>query len=166
MDRFFISAIFLLFSVSCSSISSKIPDRAAEPSESDHRFETSSANHFERLAGIQNVAKPLENSFSMDFGPQLLKVKASYLEKTQPAAATTVDSPEVNPRRYLNLFSTTSFGGTPLIGEGELAWQKRKFESAGVSKRIGYAGKRRDLPGFLRIADIYLAFVTDLVTSR
>ena len=44
-----------------------------------------------------------------------------------------------------------------LIGEGELGWQKRKFESAGVSKRIGYAGRRKDLPGFLRIADVYLA---------
>jgi glycosyltransferase involved in cell wall biosynthesis len=44
-----------------------------------------------------------------------------------------------------------------LIGEAELAWQKRKFESAGVGKRVGYAGKRKDMPGFLRIADIYLA---------
>ena len=44
-----------------------------------------------------------------------------------------------------------------LIGEGELSWQKRKFESAGVAKRVGYAGRRKDLPGFLRIADIYLA---------
>ena len=43
------------------------------------------------------------------------------------------------------------------IGEGEAAWQKRKFESAGVGKRVGFAGKRRDLPGFLRIADVYLA---------
>ena len=43
-----------------------------------------------------------------------------------------------------------------LIGDGELAWQKRKFESAGVGKRVGYAGKRKDLPGFLRIADLYL----------
>jgi hypothetical protein len=43
------------------------------------------------------------------------------------------------------------------IGEGELAWQKRKFESAGVGKRVGYAGRRRDLPSFLRICDIYLA---------
>jgi glycosyltransferase involved in cell wall biosynthesis len=43
------------------------------------------------------------------------------------------------------------------VGEGELAWQKRKFESAGVSKRVGYAGRRKDLPSFLRIADIYLA---------
>jgi glycosyltransferase involved in cell wall biosynthesis len=44
-----------------------------------------------------------------------------------------------------------------LIGEGELAWQKRRFESAGVSKRVGYAGKRKDLNSFLRICDIYLA---------
>jgi predicted O-linked N-acetylglucosamine transferase (SPINDLY family) len=43
------------------------------------------------------------------------------------------------------------------IGEGELAQQKRKFESAGVGKRVGYAGRRKDLPGFLRIADLYLA---------
>ena len=44
-----------------------------------------------------------------------------------------------------------------LIGDGELAWQKRQFESAGVGKRVGYAGRRKDLPGFLRIADMYLA---------
>ena len=43
------------------------------------------------------------------------------------------------------------------IGEADLSWQKRKFESAGVGKRVGYAGKRKDLPGFLRICDIYLA---------
>ncbi len=43
------------------------------------------------------------------------------------------------------------------VGEGELSTQKRKFESAGVGKRVGYAGKRKDLPGFLRMADIYLA---------
>ncbi|HEY8667822.1 MAG TPA: glycosyltransferase, partial [Tepidisphaeraceae bacterium] len=44
-----------------------------------------------------------------------------------------------------------------LVGEGEMAQQKRKFESAGVGKRVGYAGRRKDMPGFLRIADLYLA---------
>lgn len=44
-----------------------------------------------------------------------------------------------------------------VIGESELSSQKRKFESAGVGKRVGYAGKRKDLPSFLRIADLYLA---------
>lgn len=44
-----------------------------------------------------------------------------------------------------------------VIGDGDLSWQKRRFESAGVGKRVGYANRRKDLPGFLRIADIYLA---------
>jgi len=44
-----------------------------------------------------------------------------------------------------------------VVGEGYFAWQKRKFESAGVAKRVGWTGKRKDLPGFLRIADVYLA---------
>ena len=44
-----------------------------------------------------------------------------------------------------------------LIGDAEMTWQNRKFESAGIAKRVGYAGKRRDLPGFLRIADVYLS---------
>jgi predicted O-linked N-acetylglucosamine transferase (SPINDLY family) len=44
-----------------------------------------------------------------------------------------------------------------LIGPGELAWQKRRFEAAGVAKRVGYAGPRNNLPGFLKLCDIYLA---------
>lgn len=44
-----------------------------------------------------------------------------------------------------------------LIGEGDLAWQKRKFESAGIAKRVGYASRRKDVAGFLRLADLYLA---------
>jgi len=44
-----------------------------------------------------------------------------------------------------------------MIGDAELSWQKRKFESAGIAKRIGHARRRKDVAGFLRIADIYLA---------
>ncbi|MEM8875121.1 MAG: glycosyltransferase, partial [Planctomycetota bacterium] len=44
-----------------------------------------------------------------------------------------------------------------LIGGGDFGWQKKRFEAAGVAKRVGYTGKRRDLPGFLKIADVYLA---------
>lgn len=52
-----------------------------------------------------------------------------------------------------------------VTGDGELSWQKRRFESAGVGKRVGYAGKRKDLPGFLRIADVYLAEFPTASTS-
>src|SRR5205814_2514002 len=43
------------------------------------------------------------------------------------------------------------------VGEADVAWQKGKFESGGVSTRVGYAGRRKDMPSFLRIADVYVA---------
>lgn len=42
-------------------------------------------------------------------------------------------------------------------GEGELAAAKRRFESAGLSRRVGWAPRRKDVASFLRIADVYLA---------
>jgi hypothetical protein len=44
-----------------------------------------------------------------------------------------------------------------IVGPGETSAIRRRFEAAGVAKRVGYAGRRRDLPGFLKVADIYLA---------
>ena len=133
MSKLFFLAVSLFFSVSCAAISIEAPQLAPEPSDSAQAFESADAfemsfpTRFERLAGIQNVAKPVENSFSLNFGPQLLKVKASYLEKREPAAATIVDSPDASLRRYLNLSGTTSFGGTNLTGEGELIYGSRNI---------------------------------------
>ena len=42
-------------------------------------------------------------------------------------------------------------------GDGELSAAKRRFESAGVSRRVGWAPRRKDVASFLRIADVYLA---------
>ena len=118
--KLFLSAVLLLFSVSCATISTEAPDRAQEPSRFDS-FE-SSFTSFERLAEIQDRAKPIENSFSLNFGPQLLNVKASYLEKAELAPATIVNSPQPSPRRYLKLLGSASFGGSNLTGEGELTY--------------------------------------------
>ncbi|MEL7238628.1 MAG: hypothetical protein AAGK78_07175, partial [Planctomycetota bacterium] len=43
-----------------------------------------------------------------------------------------------------------------LIGSGDTSVHRRKFELAGVGRRVGYAGQRRDLPAFLKMADLYL----------
>ena len=120
MAKLFLSAVLLLLSVSCATISTEAPDRAQEASKFDG-FE-SSFTSFERLAEIQDRAKPIENSFSLNFGPRLLNVKASYLEKAESAPATTVDSPQSSLRRYLKLLGSTSFGGSNLTGEGELTY--------------------------------------------
>ena len=130
MNKLFLLAVTFFFSASCATISNQVPEHAAEPSQMGQHFETSFPNHFERLAGIQNLPKPVENSFSVNFGPQLLNVKASYLEKREPAAVTTAVGPnDENLRRYLNLFGTTSFGGTNLTGEGELTYVPRNIST-------------------------------------
>ena len=43
-----------------------------------------------------------------------------------------------------------------IIGGGDTAAVRRRFDAAGVGRRVGYAGRRRDLAGFLRMADAYL----------
>ena len=120
--KLFLSALVLFFSISCATIgTSKAPERAEEPSRFIEGVE-SSFTSFERLAEIQDRAKPIENSFSLNFGPQLLNVRASYLEKREPAPAATIDSRQPSLRRYLNLVGSTSFGGTNLSGESELTY--------------------------------------------
>lgn len=44
-----------------------------------------------------------------------------------------------------------------VVGDGDFSNQKRRFEAAGVSKRVGYTGRRNDVADFLRMTDIYLA---------
>jgi len=44
-----------------------------------------------------------------------------------------------------------------VAGEADQAVVKRRLDSAGLSKRVGFAGKRKDLADFLRMADVYLA---------
>jgi hypothetical protein len=120
--KLFLSTLVLFFSVSCTTISIEAPERAEKSNEFTEGFETSFTSRFERLAEIQDLAKPLENSFSVNFGPQLLNVKASYLEKSESVPAITVDSPQPSLRRYLKLVGSTSFGGSNLSGEGELTY--------------------------------------------
>ena len=120
--KLLLSVLVLFFSVSCATISTEAPEHAENSSGFVQGFETSFPNRFERLAGIQNLAKPVENSLSVNFGPQLLNVKASYLEKSESAPALTIDSPESSLRRYLKLLGSTSFGGTNLAAEGELTY--------------------------------------------
>lgn len=42
-------------------------------------------------------------------------------------------------------------------GEGDMTPMKRRLESAGLSKRAGFVGKRKDLVEFLRMADVFVA---------
>ena len=67
-------------------------------------------------------------------------------------AAQVIDVLRSHPHAVYLLIGDTSPEATAKL--------KRTFEAAGVGKRVGYAGRRRDMPGFLRIADVYLAPAT------
>ena len=43
-----------------------------------------------------------------------------------------------------------------LVGGGDTGNLRRRFDAAGVGRRVGYAGRRRDLASFLPMADLYL----------
>ncbi|MCE3242113.1 MAG: hypothetical protein K0Q83_2620 [Deltaproteobacteria bacterium] len=66
--KLFLSALLLFFSIACATISTEAPERGQKSSRFIEGFESSSTS-FERLAEIQDRAKPIENSFSLNFGP-------------------------------------------------------------------------------------------------
>jgi predicted O-linked N-acetylglucosamine transferase (SPINDLY family) len=98
----------------------------------------------------------------IDAGLGVLPLRAQYgiPEQAIVLATTSADPDKTISEEFvetiINLLRVHPQAIYLIVGEGEMTWQKRKFESAGVGKRVGYAGKRRDMPGFLRIADIYL----------
>ena len=46
-----------------------------------------------------------------------------------------------------------------VAGDGDTAPIKRRLEAAGLGKRAGFTGKRKDMSEFLRVADVFLAAV-------
>jgi hypothetical protein len=58
----------------------------------------------------------------MSLGPQLLELRASYLEKRDTAAAANGLGREEKVQRYLNVLGTSLLGGSGFIGEAELTY--------------------------------------------
>jgi predicted O-linked N-acetylglucosamine transferase (SPINDLY family) len=95
-----------------------------------------------------NVAGPNRTAYGIPENAVVLATAGTDLDRTisEPFVQSMIDVLRAHPQAiYL------------LVGEADLGWQKRKFESAGVGKRVGYAGRRKDMPGFLKIADVYAA---------
>jgi hypothetical protein len=63
---------------------------------------------------------PAGKTLVVQFGPQLVELKASYLEKGEMPVDPNAISQDGSLRRYLNLFATSSFGG--FKGESEVSY--------------------------------------------
>jgi hypothetical protein len=71
---------------------------------------------------LVKAVNPGPSTVSMSLGPQLLELKASYLEKRDPAAAMNAPWHDEKVQRYLNVLGTSLLGGSGFIGEGELTY--------------------------------------------
>ena len=52
-----------------------------------------------------------------------------------------------------------------VAGDADTSAMKRRFDSAGLGKRAGFTGKRRDMPEFLKLADVILAPFPDATAT-
>ena len=72
--------------------------------------------------GILKPAVLTGKTIVVNFGPKLMELRASYLEKREPANPLNAVPQENDLRRYLNLLARSSFGVGGLTGESELAY--------------------------------------------
>jgi hypothetical protein len=120
--NFYLLAGLIFFSLSCATAKTGTdqftPERAALPAT----LEMARAIDFSRGGGILKPVTPAGKTFAMSFGPKLVELKGSYVEKHEQATAPSNPLPDGKLRRYLNLLATSSFAGSGFTGEGELSY--------------------------------------------
>ena len=121
-------------------------------------FEREKSAYESRGVAARHVAEGVDPAAAAGDGP---KRKTYGIPESAVVMATAAESPaqlgEAFVGRVVELLRANPHAVLLLVGGGDWAWHKRKFEAAGVAKRVGYAGRRKDLGSFLKIADVYLA---------
>ena len=122
MLKFYILAALVFVSSSCSTTRLQFAPIAPERAVSPAALETLHPTDFSQGDGILKPVTPTANAVVLNFGPQLLELKASYLERRDQTSDLNNMLPDATARRYLNLLATSSFGGSGLTGESELSY--------------------------------------------
>jgi hypothetical protein len=108
-------AASLFLSISCATVKPELSQISAEPTVSSVKARV-------QTDGIPQPVTLPGNTLLLSFGPKLLELKASYVEKQEPTAAPMDPLQNGTLRRHLNLLATSSFGGSGWTGEGELSY--------------------------------------------
>ena len=122
MLKFYFLAALVFVCLSCSTTRLEFAPIAPELAVSPAALETLHPTDFSQGDGILKPVTPTGNAVVLNFGPQLLELKASYLERRDQTTDLNNVLPDATARRYLNLLATSSFGGSGLIGESELSY--------------------------------------------
>ena len=126
MPRYFSILAFIFSSVSCSVIPTdygKIPVRL---STSLARFDDSAAPaQFAKNITLKNTAQSTQdvylNTYRVNFGPQIVIVRASYRDDNDFKIAANDNTTATNLPGYFDLRATSALAGTSLIAEAEMA---------------------------------------------
>ena len=120
MHKFYLLAA-LIFLSSCTTAKTELSQIPTEPAVS-HPFAMPDPTMFSQTDATPKPAVPAGKTLVLSFGPKLLELKASYLEKRDASSELNGTLQDGNSRRYLNLLATSSFAGSGLTGEGELSY--------------------------------------------
>ena len=122
MLKFYLLAGLIFFSLSCATTKTGMDQITPELAASAATLEMARAINVSRDESILKPVTPAGKTFVMSFGPKLLELKGSYIEKLEQATAPSNPLEDGKLRRYLNLLATSSFAGSGLTGEGELSY--------------------------------------------
>ena len=112
----------LIFLFSCTTAGTELSQISTEPAPSSHTFAMPDPIAFSQTDATPKTVVPAGKTLVLSFGPKLLELKASYLEKRDASSEPNGTLQDGNSRRYLNLLATSSFAGSGLTGEGELSY--------------------------------------------
>ncbi len=119
MHKFYFLAA-LIFLSSCTTATTELSQIPTEPAAS-HTFAMPDPTMFSQTDAAPKPAVPAGKSLFLSFGPKLLELKASYLEKGDAPNEPNSTLQDGNSRRLFNLRATSAFAGSGLTGEGELS---------------------------------------------
>lgn len=122
MGKLYLLALLGFLSFSCTATKTQISQVSTEPAPSSHTFAMPDPIAFSQTDATPKPVVAAGKTLVLSFGPKLLELKASYLEKRDASSEPNTTLQDSNSRRYLNLLATSSFAGSGLTGEGELSY--------------------------------------------
>jgi hypothetical protein len=122
MKVVFVLQALLIFCLSCAGAELQRSQVSVDSSASSETLGLLATPSSRRVDGLPRDTKPVENTVRVNVGHQTFQLKTNYVETREPATDVNDISQVENLRRHFSILATSSFGGTGLIGEGEMGY--------------------------------------------
>jgi hypothetical protein len=127
--RYFSVLLLLLGCLSCSVTKTELSERAHSFPAVSAPFDLHDVKAFSGNVALQKTASSSQDvygsTYRINFGPQVVSVRASYREDAEQRIHPGDNPPAGNLPGYFDLRATSALAGTSLLGEGEMAYSVR-----------------------------------------